>query len=92
MLILITILIAIVLFASIRLYSGDDKRLPPTSTKRGRQARVVIGSVLACYLVLLILDLVGKGANRQKVVFWVGVFALGASVPIFRYIQFEKKK
>ncbi len=92
MLLIATLLAAISLFSAMKIYSNNDGRIPPLSTGRGKQARIVVGSVLVCYLTLLILNVAKSTSSGENILLWVLAFILGASVPVFRYIQYKNKQ
>jgi cytochrome bd-type quinol oxidase subunit 2 len=91
MLLILTFIAGIALFVSMKLFSGSNGRIPSASTELGKRARIVVGFILVCYLVLLVLNVAGA-PNSHAVASWIVALALGASVPLFRYVQFKDKR
>lgn len=92
MLLVLTILTGAALFSAIRLYSQSNKVLPPLSTGRGKESRIVIGAILVLFVALLVLNATKHGLSRAALLPAIIAFVLGATVPIIRYIQFKNKR
>jgi hypothetical protein len=85
---LITCIVGVALFCSIKLYSGPDGRIPAAGTDLGKRARMVVGTIFVCYTALLALNILGS-SDATVAISWVGTLIIGASVPFFRYVRFK---
>lgn len=92
MLLLVSFAAIITAYIVSRLYADDNNRLPPASTPRGKQARVVLCGILVLIVVLLVLNFVGEDLNATQLLFWVVVLSLAAGLPVFRYLGSKNKK
>lgn len=61
MTIIFLLLCIVAVYGASRFYRGNDSKLLPTSTPKGRQGRIVIGALL----ILLVLALIANVANEK---------------------------
>jgi heme/copper-type cytochrome/quinol oxidase subunit 3 len=70
-------------YLTTRLYSDKStKRLPPASTPKGRQARMVIGVVMIALATALIVDITNSGTSHTSVRNSVTEVFMGAIIAI----------
>lgn len=90
MLLFTTILAAIVMIAVIKFYSTSEGRIPPISSRRGKEARIVAGFILICFIILLVLNASKAISDKGDLAKWILIFMVGGIFPIWNYIQFKK--
>jgi hypothetical protein len=47
-------------------YAGDDKRLPPISTRKGKESRIVMLPLIVIMFGLIIADLLSKKSDPEE--------------------------
>lgn len=87
MLIYTTILAGIAFYYAAHMYMDKDRRLPAASTAKGREARIVAGSIWLVYMLLLVSAVITESENAETLISWVGIILLGASIPVIRFIR-----
>lgn len=92
MLLILTILTATAIIVVVKIYSNSNGRIPSLSTRRGKEARIVCGFLLVCFLFLLALNASRNAADKGDIVKWILLFMLGGTVPIWRYIEDRKNR
>lgn len=92
MLLAATFLTIIAIFAVSKAYVGDDRRFPPASTPRGREARLVMGTVLVVAFVVMLLNFVGRKESGGLTAAWLLTSVIAIGLPIFRYIRMKNKR
>lgn len=92
MLIFITILATLIIIGAVKFYSDSNGRILPLSTRRGKEARIVLVFMLVCYLFLLGLNIYKESSSGRELIVWVAVFFLSGIIPIWRYFQDKKNK
>ncbi len=89
---LVLLLVIIAGLSVTRLYSGKDHRLPPASTPRGKQARILLVIILIPLVATLIYRMISGGSSRANIVAWIEALVLGGGLAIYRYVQFRNKQ
>lgn len=92
MLIAITFISGIALFLSMKFYAGEDRRIPPASSSKGKEARIVVSGIWLVYMAFLVTYMLSQGTGKENILPWISAFVLGGSIPVLRYIQAAKKK
>jgi len=77
-------------YLAIKVYSRDDHKLPPASTKKGKEARIVIVLILIPLIALLFST--WSDGEHHNTIFWISASLVVIGIPIVRYFQFKKKK
>jgi hypothetical protein len=89
---LLTLLISIVAaYLVMHIYAEDNRRYPPMSTRRGKEARIVSVIVLIPLAGTLIYRMTNSGSEHSDR-YWIGALFIGAGIPIYRYIQFRNRQ
>jgi hypothetical protein len=89
--IFILLLLTIAAFMVMRHYSGDDHRIPPSSTPKGRQARLLMGTILIFLVSLWLWTTYGNRDHRNSAI-WVLGFLILISWGVIRHIRFRDNK
>jgi hypothetical protein len=88
MLVLLTFMMALVGFWALRRYQGENGGLLPASTPKGKEGRIVLGSILAAALVLVILNN-SDGVRHSKL--WAVTTLSVIGIPIVHFIYSKNR-
>jgi hypothetical protein len=87
---IIIVALTIAVFAIMKYYSDEKGRIPPSTTPRGRQARILATAVLVPLVLLLVWPLF-SGSERNPVLTIVTMLLI-ASLVLMRSIRSKNRK
>lgn len=87
MLLLMSFLAVVAAYVVSRVYAGDDNRLPPASTQRGKEARIILGIILTIIIFLMFLYSMDTSTNGTSVLRWFILIIPAIGLPLYRYLN-----
>lgn len=73
-------------------YLDADRRLPAASTRMGKEVRAVILVMLIPLAWALMSEFTHSEFTPANLTYWALLVVIGVSIPVYRYIQFRKRK
>lgn len=92
MLLLASIFIVAAIYVVSRIYSDGHGKLIPATTRKGKEARIILGLILVPGIVMVVLNNMERYKQGNLTTVWLLTLLVVISLPVFRYIQSRKKK